>query len=132
MPERTAQTVQLSRKLEKLGSGRDAVIALRLCNGAAVSGWVAHTAPDSLEIVNPKTGEVNRVYYSSVSRMAGYNLATGVQVQDGTGLLGKLSRVMKIAMPAPQARGNSFTKRTTLIIGVVVGVLLAIILAKVL
>ena len=129
---RTEQMARLNRTLERLGCGTSAVVAVRLRNKVVVSGWVTDCGPESFVVMNDKTGDEQRVYYSAVDRLAGYNLETGVQVQEHTGIGGKLARALKIALPVQPVQGNSFTKRTTLIIGIVVGIVLAIILAKVL
>lgn len=131
-PQRPQRAERVSRMVQKLGSGNDAIVAVRLRNRTVLTGWVADLGPESFEIVNEKNGERQQVFYSSVDRLAGYNTATGVQVQEGTGIRGKLAKAMTVAFPTQQVQRNNLAKRTTLIVGIIIGVLLAIILAKVL
>ena len=129
-PEPNVKAERIARLGQKLGSGADAFLAVRLKDKSTLTGWVAQWKADSLDLVNPNTGEHQLVAYSDVTRLAGYNLATGVQVQQGAGITGKLARIATI-IPGQRMHGNSFTKRGMLIVGIAVGVVLAIVLIKI-
>ena len=130
-PQPNIKAERIARLGQKLGSGTDAFIALRMKDKTTLTGWVAQWKADSLDLVNPNTGEHQLVAYSNVARLAGYNMATGVQVQEGAGITGKLARIATI-LPGQRMHGNSFTKRGMLIVGIAAGVVLTIILVKIL
>ncbi len=114
----------------KLGSGNDALIAVRLRDKSTVAGYIQQAGPDSVSIVDPKTGEARIVPYDQITRLAGANLTTGVQVHDGGGMKAKLASAFRYMVPGRHVQSNSFAGTTLLIIGVVIGVLIAIIVAK--
>ncbi len=125
------QTTQLNQLLEKVGSGHDALVAVRLQDRSVVSGYMGSSGPFSVSLADPKTGAVQKVDYSQVDRLAGYNLATGVQVEQGTGIRGKLARAIGYVIPVKHVQGNHLSGGSkVLLIGIIIGVIVAIVVAK--
>jgi hypothetical protein len=120
----------ISSLIEKLGSGSDALIAVRLRDNSSVAGYVREAGPNSVSISDPKTGESKVVPYDEITRLAGLNLTTGTKVQDGGGVKAKLASAFRYVIPGRHVQSNSFAGTTLLIIGIVIGVLIAIVVAK--
>ena len=68
--------------------------------------------------------------YAQVSQLEGVNVSTGVRVHHGGGFRAGIARGMAMVLPVRHVEANGFTKTTVLIIGIVLGVLIAIIVAK--
>jgi hypothetical protein len=116
--------------MDKLGSGKEALIAVRLRDKRTVAGYVQEAGPESVSITDPNTGETTIVRYEQVTRLAEVNLATGAQVQDGGGMKAKLTSALRFVVPGRRVQSNSFTGTTLLIIGIVIGILIAVVVAK--
>ncbi len=124
------KVAHISALVDKLGSGNDALIAVRLRDKSTVAGYIRQADPDSLSIADPKTGDIRVVPYDQVTRLVGVNLSTGVQVQDGGGMKAKFASALRYLVPGRRVQSNSFAGTTLLIIGIVIGVLIAILVAK--
>ena len=120
----------LTKAVAKLGTGTDALVALRLQDKSIVSGYVTKTQPESFTVVDTSTGEERAVMYAQVSQLEGVNVSTGVRVHHGGGFRAGIARGMAMVLPGRHVEANGFTKTTVLIIGIVLGVLIAIIVAK--
>jgi hypothetical protein len=120
----------LNTKLEQFGTGEHALIAVRMKDKSAVSGYVAELGGDWVRVVDPKTGEETKISLYKVDRLQGYNLETGKEVHENTGLKGKLACLALKGWPGHQVPANGFTHSTALIVGIIIGILLAIILSK--
>jgi hypothetical protein len=129
-PLQTAPPQKISTLISKLGSGNDALVAVRLANRTAVKGYVAEIAPDSFLLIDPATGESNRVAYTQINRLQGVNLDTGVQVSHGLGVRSKLVKLLTVMVPGRHVQGNRLFGVSTLVIGIILGIILAIVLAK--
>lgn len=121
---------QLSDKMSTLGTGEQALIAVRLNDKTAVSGYLSEVGADSILVVNPKTGEETKVSLYKVDRLQAYNIETKKEVHQNTGVRGKLARLALKGWPGHDVPQNGFTHSTALIVGVIIGILLAIVLAK--
>ena len=117
--------------MEKLGTGENALVAVRLKNKTAASGYVEEAAADHMLLVNPKTGEETRVSYYDVDRLQGYNIETKTEVHQNTGLRSKLVKFATWGLPGHQIPEEGFAHSTALIVGIILGIILAIVLAKV-
>lgn len=122
---------QLSEKVSKLGTGQGALVAVRTTDKKAVSGYVSQVGADSMMVVDTNTGEETRVSFYKVDKLQGYNIETGKEVHENTGLRGKLGRLALKGWPGHEIPQNGFTHSTALVVGIIIGILLAIILAKV-
>ncbi len=117
--------------MARLGAGENALVALRLQDETVVKGRVAAIARDSFLVTDNDSGLNQRVLYAQVTRLQGVNLASGTQVQVGGGFKARVARVAGLLLPVHRVQKNSLTGgEKMLLIGIVVGVLLAIVLAK--
>lgn len=124
-------TTAMSKAVERLGSGRDALVVVRLRDKSVVAGYIGESGLSSFTIADPQTGVMQSIPYAQVDRLAGYNPATGVQVQQGGGVRAKLARVFSYVLPAPRVSANHLTGSSKLLLfGIVIGVLIAIVVAK--
>jgi len=125
-----ANVKHLDQLIQKLGTGQNALVAVRLKDKSSASGYVSEAGEDYMILVNPKTGEQTTVPYAEVDRMQGYNIATGTEVHEHTGLRSKLVKFAVRGLPGHRIPKNSFAGGTVLIVGIIIGVILAIVLAK--
>lgn len=125
------QAVKVATAIARLGAGNDALVALRLQDKTVVKGRVAVIARDSFLVTDNETGLEQRVAYAQVARLQGVNLVSGAQVQVGGGFKARVARVATLLLPVHPVQKNSLTSgEKTLLIGIVVGILLAIVLSK--
>ena len=130
-PQPSRQTIKVATAVARLGVSNDSLIALRLQDHTVLKGRLSSVDRDFFVLTDADSGLDQRVYYSAVARLAGMNLANGTQVQVGGGFKAKLARVATFVLPLHRIQKNSLTgSEKTLLIGIIVGVLLAIILAK--
>jgi hypothetical protein len=130
-PAQPKQVIKISNLLTKLGSGEEALIAVRLKDKSVYKGYVAEVERDSFRVVDTQTGESNRVSMAQISRMQGVNLMTGVQVSHGVGIRAKLAKALAVVLPGPRVQQkNGLFGTTALLVGIVIGIILAIVLAK--
>jgi hypothetical protein len=129
-PLQSPKAIRISKLIFRLGSGTDALIAVRLNDKSAVKGYVSEVGQDSFLVVDPATGESNRVAYAQINRLQGVNIDTGVQVSHGLGIRSKLAKVISVLVPGRRVQGNHLLGTTTLVIGIILGIILAIVLAK--
>lgn len=129
-----SRNAQRSREaIGRLGIGNDTLIAVRLLDKSTASGYVSEIRTQSFSVADPQTNEQRTIAYSQIDRLQGYNLATGAEVHQGLGVRAKIARAaLRVFTPVRLAPVNNLNKRNTLIVGVIVGILLAIILGKVL
>lgn len=121
----------VSVAITRLGSGNDALVALRLRDKTVLKGHVASIDADSFVVTDNDSGLDRRIAYTQVARLHGVNLASGAQVQYGGGFKARVARVAALLLPVHQVHKNSMTAgEKTLLIGIIIGVLLAIVLAK--
>ena len=104
---------------------------MRLQDKGVISGYVARIGPETFTVMDPATGEERTISYLDVNRLEGVNVSTGVRVHHGGGFRAGVARGMALLIPGKQVQSNSFSKRTTLVIGIIIGILIVIILAKV-
>ncbi len=129
-PLLSKQAVRVKGAVERVGTGTDALVAVRLRDKSVVSGWVSGVGPDSFQVVDPHTGTQATVRFLEVSRLAGTNLVSGDTVQYGGGIRAKLAKAVSFIVPGRHPTANGFAETTLLIIGIVLGVLIAIVVAK--
>lgn len=125
-----AQAVRVRAAVERVGTGTNSLVAVRLRDKSIVSGWVSAVTEDSFRVTDPHSGEVNSVRFADVSRLAATNLVSGDTVQYGGGIRAKLGKAINFIVPGRHVTSNSFAGTTLLIIGIVLGVLIAVVVAK--
>lgn len=129
-PLMNQQTVRVRSAVQRVGTGTDALVAVRLRDKSVVSGWISGVGPDAFQVTDSHSGAQASVKFLDVSRLAGANLLNGDTVQYGGGIRAKLAKVIAVIVPGRQVRSNSFLGSTALLIGIVIGILIAIIVAK--
>jgi hypothetical protein len=130
---RPKKVERLSRLVEKLGSGEESLVAVRLKDKRAIAGHVQSIGTDNFLLIERNTGDEVSVSYYQVEKLQGYNLASRTEVHEGTGIRAGLARLALKAVPGHPIPSNSLSGSSkTLLIGIIVGIILAIILAKVL
>ena len=129
-PLANPQTVRVRSAIQRVGTGTEALVAVRLQDKSVVSGWISGVGPDAFQVTDPHTGVQSTVKFLDISRLAGANLVSGDTVQYGGGIRAKLSKAMDFIVPGRHVTSNSFAGTTLLIIGIVVGILIAVIVAK--
>jgi hypothetical protein len=72
--------------LFKLGSGKDALVEVKLRDKTKLTGYVEQVSEDHFVITNAKTGESSMVAYGNVAQVKGHNLSTGAKVAIGIGI----------------------------------------------
>lgn len=129
-PLANPQTVRVRSAVQRIGTGTEALVAVRLRDKSVVSGWISGVGPDAFEVTDPHSGEQTNVRFVDVGRLAGANLVSGDTAQYGDGIRAKLSKAIDFIVPGRHVQSNSFAGTTLLIIGVILGVLIAVIVAK--
>ena len=130
-PPASRQAVRVRRAIERAGTGTDTLVAVRLRDNSVVSGWIKSVGVDSFHVVDPKTGTETTVRFLDISRLAATNLVSGTTVQvDDDGIRAKLAKVANILVPGRRPTSNGFANTTLLIIGIAIGILVAIVVAK--
>ena len=125
------QSARTRQLLNKLGSGEDALVAARLRDGSVVAGYLVDSGPSSFSIADRRSGTLRSIDYNQVDRLAGYNLVTGTQVEQGGGIRAKLARVAGYILPVNRVSRNNLSGGSkVLLIGILIGILVAIIVAK--
>ena len=81
---RFAEKVRLN--VAKLGTGNQALIAIKLKDKTKVAGYISEVRDDSFVVVHPKFGTVTSVKYADVAQAKGNNLGTGAKIAIGIGI----------------------------------------------
>lgn len=130
---RPKKVERLSQLVGKLGSGDESLVAVRLRDKTAIAGRVQSIGTDNFSVMDRNTGEEITVSYFQVEKLQGFNVATGMEVHEGTGVRAALARLVLRGLPGHQVPSNSLSGGgKTLLVGIILGVILAIVLAKVL
>jgi hypothetical protein len=125
------QDMKVAQAVMRLGAGKQALVAMRLRDNTVVKGFVSTIEENGFVVTDNESGTERRVAYSQVTHLLGVNIETGAQAQVGGGFKARAAQVAKLLLPLHQVQKNSLTGgEKTLLIGIIIGVLLAIILAK--
>src|ERR1700741_4978611 len=98
-PLANPQTARVRIALQRVGTGANSLVAVRLRNQSVASGWVSDVGPEAFELTDPQSGVQARVRFLDVSRLAGANLVSGNTVQYGDGIGAKLSKAISFIVP---------------------------------
>ena len=129
-PRRAAKVAAV---VARLGSGDSVLVAMRLQDSTVLKGRITAIDRDAFTVSDLETSVDQRVRYADVARLEGFNAETGAQAHVGGGFRAGVARGIGLLLPAHRVQANSLTGgEKTLLLGIIVGVLLAIILAKVL
>jgi hypothetical protein len=129
---RPKRVERISQLVQTLGSGENSLVAVRLKDKTAIAGHVEEAGEDSFTVIEKGSGESVKVSYYKIDRLQGYNLETGTEIHEGTGIRAKLARMAMKVLPGQEVPVNSLTGgQRTLLIGIIIGIILAIVLSKV-
>ena len=77
---------KIKRELEKLGTGPDARVEVKMRDKTKLKGHISEISYDYFVVVDAKTGSATRVTYSQVDKVKGNNLSTGAKIAIGVGI----------------------------------------------
>ena len=66
--------------IAKLGTGKDALVKVKLRDGAKLDGYVSEASESSFVVVDSKTGTATTIPYPQVKQVKGNNLSTGAKI----------------------------------------------------
>lgn len=69
--------------IEKLGSGRDTRVELKLRDKTRLKGYVSEISENGFVVTDLKTGASNNVAYADVKQIKGNNMSTGAKIAIG-------------------------------------------------
>jgi hypothetical protein len=72
--------------IEKVGSGRDTRIEVKLRDKTRLKGYVSEIGENEFVVTDVKTGASNKVAYGDVKQIKGNNLSTGAKIAIGVGI----------------------------------------------
>ena len=72
--------------IEKVGSGRDARVEIKLRDKTRLKGYVSEIGDNEFVVTDAKTGASNKVAYANVAQIKGNNLSTGAKIAIGIGI----------------------------------------------
>jgi hypothetical protein len=78
---RFANKVKLN--IARLGTGNQALVAIKLRDRSKVSGYISEAGSESFTVVHPKFGTTSTVSYVDVAQVKGHNLSTGAKIAIG-------------------------------------------------
>ena len=85
--ERQARfAAKVRANIAKLGTGNQALIAVKLKDKTKVAGYISEVREDSFVVVHPKFGAVTSVNYADVAQAKGNNISTGAKIAIGIGI----------------------------------------------
>lgn len=129
-PAPSPRAAKVRNAVQRLGTGSNSLIAVRLDNKSVVSGSIDTVGADSFDVVDPHTNATTAVRFADVRALAGTNLVSGDNVQYPNGIRAKLAKVAGVLIPGRRPMANKFAGTTLLIIGIVIGILIAVVVAK--
>jgi len=83
--KRVEKAKQVKEKVGKLGTGRSAVVKLKLYNDTQYKGYVSRSGDDDFDVVDTSGGS-HTVRYTDVRSIGGKNLSTGAKIAIGVGI----------------------------------------------
>ncbi|MGI8468137.1 MAG: hypothetical protein ACR2N3_06770 [Pyrinomonadaceae bacterium] len=86
--EKTAKFAEkVKANIAKLGTGKDAKIAVKLKDGTKLKGYVSQINENSFVVVDEKTGSATEVPYPNAKQVKCNNLSNGAKVAIAVGIL---------------------------------------------
>lgn len=83
-------TSKVKQGIEKIGSGRDARVEVKLRDKTRIKGFVSEISEDGFVVTDLKTGAANTIAYADVAQVKGNNLSTGAKIAIGAGVAAAL------------------------------------------
>jgi len=80
-------TGKVKQGIEKIGSGRDARVEVKLRDKTRLKGYVSEINEAGFVVTDFKTGAGSPVAYADVAQVKGNNLSTGAKIAIGVGIV---------------------------------------------
>jgi hypothetical protein len=74
------QAEKVRANILKLGSGPNARVKIKLRDKTRMEGYISEAQQDSFTIIDAKTGQTTVIVYSTVAKVSGKNVLTGVKI----------------------------------------------------
>ncbi|HKC63418.1 MAG TPA: hypothetical protein VKB86_07265, partial [Pyrinomonadaceae bacterium] len=85
-PEKDARfTEKVKAGIAKLGTGKDALVKIKLRDGSKLNGYISEANEDNFVVVDQKTNVPTTIPYPQVKQVKGNNLSSGAWVAIGIG-----------------------------------------------
>lgn len=98
--ENSRFATRVKQAIAKLGTGREALVEVKLRDNSRLAGYVSEATDDSFRIVNSENDSVTTVTYPQVKRVKGHNLAAGVKIAIGVAaVIGVIFLVAALTIP---------------------------------
>jgi hypothetical protein len=82
--------------IEKLGSGSDTRVEVKLRDKTRLKGYVSEIGEDGFVVTDVKTGASNSIAYADVKQVKGNNLSTGAKIAIGVSVAAGLILLITI------------------------------------
>lgn len=73
--------------VSKLGTGKDALVEVKLKDGTKVKGYIREITNDHFVVMDAKTGTEMPIPYPNAKQVKGNNLSTGVKIAIGAAII---------------------------------------------
>ena len=83
--KRAKKALEVKEKVGKLGTGRDAVVKVKLYSDTEYRGYISSAGPDDFEVTTVG-GSTHSVSYDDVRSIGGKNMTTGKKIAIGVGI----------------------------------------------
>lgn len=84
--KRTRYAEKVRMNIEKLGTGENARVQVKLRDSTKLEGYISAAGGNSFTVTNFKTGAATNVVYSDVKSVKGHNLSTKMKIAIGVGI----------------------------------------------
>lgn len=84
--------------IQRLGTGKDAKVQVKLYGKTKVKGYVAEADNDSFVVVDEKTGARTEISYSNAKQVKGNNLGTGAKIAIGVAILVGITLLVALSL----------------------------------
>lgn len=78
---------KVKANIEKLGTGKEARIQVKLKDGMKLKGYVSQINESSFTVTDDATGTTTEVPYPQAKQVKGNNLSTGAKIAIGVGIV---------------------------------------------
>ena len=78
---------KVKANITKLGTGKDARVAVKLMDKTKLKGYVSEIKENSFVVIEDTTGAATEVLYPNAKQVKGNNLSDGVKIAIGVGIV---------------------------------------------
>ena len=76
-------TDKVRSRILSLGSGKEAIVQVKLRDKTNANGYISVAGPDSFTVTDPQTGTSTQVAYPKVKSVKGHNLSKSTKISIG-------------------------------------------------